>query len=173
VLFGSTGDLAHRKVVPALYQLWRTNLLPHEFMLMAIGRRPYEDETFRDEIRGALDQFSRVPVEESVWAEFAKRICYQHLDFADDAAYGALAKRLDQVDRENGTRGNRLFYLATQPSAFIEIIQQLGRVGLDHETGAGGWRRIIIEKPFGHDLESAVRLNREVNKVFREKQVYR
>jgi glucose-6-phosphate 1-dehydrogenase len=174
VLFGGTGDLAHRKVVPALYQLWRTNLLPHEFVLLAIGRRPYDDEAFRGDIRASLDQFSRVlPVEEDVWTSFAERICYQHLDFADPAGFNGLAKRLDALDSERGTRGNRLFYLATQPSQFADIAGQLGRVGLDHELHDGGWRRIVIEKPFGHDLDSARRLNREVGKVFRESQVYR
>src|SRR6478672_2093270 len=174
VLFGATGDLAHRKVIPALYQLWRTNLLPHEFQLVAVGRREYDDDTFRAEIRVSLEQFSRVlPLEEAAWRSFAERICYHRLDFADNAGFDGLATRLDELDEERGTRGNRLFYLATQPSQFAEIVAQLGRVGLDHEHHDGGWRRVIIEKPFGHDLESAKRLNREVGKVFRETQVYR
>jgi glucose-6-phosphate 1-dehydrogenase len=174
VLFGATGDLAHRKVIPALYQLWRSNLLPHEFMLVAIGRRPYDDETFRAEIRAALEQHSRVlPLDAEAWETFAQRIDYQRLDFDDAAGFEALAARLDAIDADRGTRGNRLFYLATQPSQFAEIVAQLGRVGLDHETHDGGWRRIVIEKPFGHDLDSAKRLNREVGKVFRESQVYR
>jgi len=174
VLFGATGDLAHRKVVPALYQLWRSNLLPHEFMLVAIGRRPYDNETFRAEIRTALEQHSRVlPLDTEAWGTFAQRIDYQRLDFDDAAGFEVLAARLDAVDKDRGTRGNRLFYLATQPSQFAEIVAQLGRVGLDHETHDGGWRRIVIEKPFGHDLDSARRLNREVGKVFRESQVYR
>jgi len=174
VLFGATGDLAHRKVIPALYQLWRTNLLPHEFMLLAVGRRPYDDETFRAEILKALEDHSRVlPLDTEAWATFAERIAYQHLDFDDPSGFEGLAARLDGLDTEHGTRGNRLFYLATQPSQFAEIVTQLGRVGLDHETHDGGWRRIVIEKPFGHDLDSAKRLNREVGKVFREAQVYR
>ncbi len=174
VLFGATGDLAHRKVIPALFQLWRTNLLPHEFVLLAIGRRPYDDESFRTDIRASLDQFSRVlPVEDDAWRSFAERVCYQHLDFADPAGFDALTTRLDGLDRERGTRGNRLYYLATQPSQFAEIAAQLGRAGLDHELHEGGWRRIVIEKPFGHDSDSARRLNREVGKVFRESQVYR
>jgi len=174
VLFGATGDLAHRKVIPALYQLWRTNLLPHEFMLLAVGRRPYDDETFRAEILKALEDHSRVlPLDTEAWATFAERIAYQHLDFDDPSGFEGLAARLDGLDTEHGTRGNRLFYLATQPSQFAEIVTQLGRVGLDHETHDGGWRRIVIEKPFGHDLDSAKRLNREVGKVFRESQVYR
>ncbi len=174
VLFGATGDLAHRKVVPALYQLWRTNLLPHEFVLLALGRRPYDDEAFRGDIRTSLDQYSRVlPVDDTAWRSFAERICYQQLDFDDPAGFDKLGQRLDALDEERGTRGNRLYYLATQPSQFAEITGQLGRVGLDHELHDGGWRRIVIEKPFGHDSDSARRLNREVGKVFRESQVYR
>jgi len=174
VLFGGTGDLAHRKVVPALYHLWRTNLLPHEFVLFAIGRRPYDDETFRADVRASLDQFSRaLPIDEDAWRTFAERICYQRLDFADPAGFDVLVTRLDELDVEKGTRGNRLYYLATQPSQFSEIVGNLGRVGLDHEKHDGGWRRVVIEKPFGHDLESAKKLNREVGRVFRESQVYR
>jgi glucose-6-phosphate 1-dehydrogenase len=174
VLFGATGDLTHRKVIPALYQLWRTDLLPHEFQVVAIGRREYDDATYRTEIRDSLDKFSRVlPLDEAVWKSFEGRITYQRCDFSDAAGYEKLAARLDEIDEESGTRGNRLFYLATQPSQFAEIVGQLGRVGLDHEKHDGGWRRVVIEKPFGHDLDSAKRLNREVGKVFRESQVYR
>ncbi|MFL5669041.1 MAG: glucose-6-phosphate dehydrogenase, partial [Chloroflexota bacterium] len=174
VLFGATGDLAHRKVIPALYHLWRTNLLPHEFVLLAIGRRPYDHDAFRAELRKALEQFSRVlPLDEDAWRSFSERILYERLDFDDAKAFDGLAKRLEDLDREHGTRGNHLYYLATQPSQFSDIVAQLGRVGLDHELHDGGWRRVVIEKPFGHDLDSARRLNREVSKVFRESQVYR
>jgi glucose-6-phosphate 1-dehydrogenase len=174
VLFGATGDLAHRKVVPALFQLWRTNLLPPEFTLVAVGRRPYDDEAFRAGLRASLEQFSRVlPIETAVWEAFAARITYHRGDFADAGLYDGLSTRLDELDEERGTQGNRVFYLATQPSAFAEIIGGLGRAGLDHEHHGGGWRRIVVEKPFGRDLGSAIRLNREVGKVFRESQVYR
>jgi glucose-6-phosphate 1-dehydrogenase len=174
VLFGATGDLAHRKVIPALYHLWRTNLLPHEFILLAIGRRDYDDDAFRTEIHSSLEQYSRVlPLDEAAWRSFSERIRYHRLDFADATGFDALATRLDTIDEEHGTRGDRLFYLATQPSQFAEIVGHIGRVGLDHEKHDGGWRRVVIEKPFGRDLESAKRLNREVSKVFRESQVYR
>ncbi|MCJ7711031.1 MAG: glucose-6-phosphate dehydrogenase, partial [Chloroflexi bacterium] len=174
VLFGATGDLAHRKVIPALFQLWRTHLLPHEFTLVAVGRRPYTDETFRRELKESLDRYSRVqPVDAEAWDDLASRIVYHRGDFADPAAYTSLAELLDGLDQTHGTRGNRVFYLATQPSAFAEIVAQIGRVGLDHERHEGGWRRVVIEKPFGRDLDSAIRLNREVGKVFRERQVYR
>ena len=174
VLFGATGDLAHRKVIPALYQLWRTNLLPHEFIVLAIGRRDYDNDALRAEFRTSLEKYSRVlPLDDVAWRSFAARIRYQKLDFANPADYDRLVTVLDGIDKEQNSRGNHLYYLATQPSAFAEIVAQLGRVGLDHERHEAGWRRIVIEKPFGHDLNSAIRLNREVGKVFRESQVYR
>jgi glucose-6-phosphate 1-dehydrogenase len=174
VLFGATGDLAHRKVIPAIYQLWRTNLLPAEFSLVAVARRPYSNETFAAEVRASVEKYSRVqPIDEAAWAELAKRITYFQLDFGDDAGFDRLAERLDLLDAERGTAGNRVFYLATQPSQVTEIVRQTGRVGLDHELRGAGWRRAVIEKPFGRDLESARLLNHEVGKVFRESQVYR
>ena len=174
VLFGATGDLAHRKVMPAIYQLLRTNLLPAEFSIVAVARRPYTDDAFRAEVRASLEKYSRVqPIDEAAWAELAKRITYQQLDFSDDAGYDRLGERLDALDAERGTAGNRLYYLATQPSQVTEIVRQMGRVGLDHELHGSGWRRVVVEKPFGRDLESARRLNHELNKVFREAQIYR
>ncbi len=173
VLFGATGDLSHRKVFPALAQLWRTNLLPQDWMLVAVGRRPYDDETFRAEIRRSLELWDRVALDPEVERQFLDRIVYHQGDFADDAAFDRLVVRLDELDREQGTSGNRLYYLATQPSAFPLIVGQLGRCGLDHEVHGGGWRRMVIEKPFGRDLDSAKRLNREIGRVFRESQVYR
>jgi glucose-6-phosphate 1-dehydrogenase len=148
--------------------------LPHEFVLLAIGRRDYDDDTFRAEIRTSLEQFSRVlPLDEAAWRSFSQQIRYHRLDFDDPTGFDTLHDTLDRIDKDDGTRGNRMFYLATQPSQFAELIAELGRVGLDHERHDGGWRRVVIEKPFGHDLESAKRLNREVGKVFRESQVYR
>ncbi|HEX5148913.1 MAG TPA: glucose-6-phosphate dehydrogenase, partial [Candidatus Limnocylindrales bacterium] len=128
---------------------------------------------FRAEIGKSLDQWSRVKLDPELAHQFLGRIVYHQGDFADDAAFDRLVVRLDEMDKEHGTHGHRLFYLATQPSAFPLIVGQLGRTGLDHEVNGGGWRRIVIEKPFGRDLDSAKRLNREVGKVFRESQVYR
>ena len=160
--------------MPALYQLWRTNLLPAEFSLVAVARRPYTDEAFVAEVRASLEAYSRVqPIDDVAWAELAKCITYQQLDFGEDAGFDRLSERLDALDKERGTAGNRLFYLATQPSQVTEIVRQLGRVGLDHELRGSGWRRVVIEKPFGRDFESARHLNHEVSKVFRESQVYR
>src|SRR4051812_46868661 len=117
VLFGATGDLAHRKVVPALYQLWRTNLLPHEFSVVAIGRRPYDDETLRKDLRESLEKYSRVlPLDEAAWRSFSERIRYQRCDFDNPSAYDDLVTTLEAIDKEQGGYGNHLFYLATQPS---------------------------------------------------------
>src|SRR5450759_2725586 len=117
VLFGATGDLAHRKVVPALFQLWRTNLLPHEFAIVAIGRRPYTDDAFRAELRASLDEFSRVlPIETAVWDDFAGRIRYQLGSFDDPALYDELVVRLDDLDRERGTSAVSYTHLTLPPN---------------------------------------------------------
>jgi glucose-6-phosphate 1-dehydrogenase len=174
VLFGATGDLAHRKVVPALYHLWVSDLLPEKFALVCFGRRDATDTTMRTDLRASLEKHARVkPIDEARWSEFAARISYVKGAFDDPESYATLSQHLDAIDASVGTGGNRLFYLATPASSFPEIVRGLGAAGLDHETGEGGWRRVVIEKPFGRDLESAVKLNREVGKVFRESQVYR
>jgi len=174
VLFGATGDLAHRKVVPAIFQLWVGGLLPERFALVCFGRRDLSDATMRADLRAALDRHARVtPINEVAWTAFAERISYFRGEFDDPTSYAALAKRLDALDVAAETGGNRLFYLATPSSAFAEIVRGIGGAGLDHETAESGWRRIVIEKPFGRDLDTAMRLNREVGKVFRESQVYR
>ena len=174
VLFGATGDLAHRKVVPALFHLWVGSLLPERFALVCFGRRPFSDQEIRASLRTSLDKHARItPVDEERWAAFASRITYHQGGFDEPAAYASLSTKLAAIDTASGTDGNRLYYLATPASSFPEIVRSLGAAGLDHEKADGGWRRIVIEKPFGRDLETAVKLNREVGKVFRESQVYR
>ncbi len=172
VIFGGTGDLSHRKVLPALYNLRRARLLPAESAVVAFARRPYTDDAYRAEMARSVGEHSRVPVEPALWEDFAPGIHYQQGDFGDAHAYGALEERLDAIDAERGTRGNRLFYVAAHPSAYTEIIGGLGKAGLARPQ-RGSWTRIIIEKPFGRDLESARLLNREVGRVFDEAQVYR
>jgi glucose-6-phosphate 1-dehydrogenase len=172
VIFGGTGDLSHRKILPALYNLTRAGLLPAEETVVAFARRPYTDEAYRTEMGQSVTEFSRVPVEPALWHDFSAGIFYQAGDFTDQAAYQALATRLEALDAERGTRGNRLFYVAAHPSAYSDIIANLGRAGLARPT-RGSWVRIIIEKPFGRDLASARALNHEVTHVFDEGQVYR
>jgi len=173
VLFGATGDLSHRKVFPALAQLWRTNLLPDDWGVLAIGRRPYDDETFRADVADSLHKNCRIQLEPEMERQFLSRIGYHRGDFSDSAMYDAINAKLEAMHLEQGAESNLLFYLATQPSAFPTIVAEIGRCGLDHEVHGGGWRRIIVEKPFGRDLDSAKRLNREMLRVFREAQVYR
>jgi glucose-6-phosphate 1-dehydrogenase len=173
VLFGATGDLSHRKVFPALAQLWRTHLLPADWALLAVGRRPYDDAMFREDVATSLHANCRIQLEPADERQFLARIAYHKGDFGDDATFDTLNERLEAMHAEHDTASNLLFYLATQPSAFPQIVAQVGRCGLDHEVHDGGWRRMIVEKPFGRDLESARKLNREVLRVFRESQVYR
>jgi glucose-6-phosphate 1-dehydrogenase len=173
VLFGATGDLSHRKVFPALAQLWRTNLLPAEWACLAVGRRPYDDATFREDVAASLHANCRIQLDPAMETQFLERISYHQGDFGDNATFDTLTEKLEAMHLEQETMSNLLFYLATQPSAFPQVVAQIGRCGLDHERHEGGWRRIIIEKPFGRDLDSARKLNREVLRVFRETQVYR
>jgi glucose-6-phosphate 1-dehydrogenase len=171
VIFGATGDLSHRKILPAFYNLRRVGLLPPETSIVGYARRPYSDADFAAEMRASVAEHSRNPLEPALWSDFAETIHYQQGDFKDPAAYVRLAARLDHIDAAAGCRGNRLFYLATPPSAYEDIVSNLKEAGLAHRPGC--WSRIVIEKPFGHDLESGRHLNDAVMKAFDESQVYR
>ncbi len=173
VIFGATGDLTSRKILPAIYNLRRAGLLPSETSVVGFSRRPLSDEDFRKMTRESLDTHSRVKVEEGLWHDFAESIFYEPGQFSDRSAYRDLAERLEQIDAARGTRGNRLFYLATPPSAYEEIVENIGRAALNKQGGREGWARIVVEKPFGHDLESARQLNDALMAVFDESQVYR
>jgi hypothetical protein len=157
VVFGATGDLSHRKIFPAFYNLRRAGLLPLETSIVGYSRRAYSDHDFAAEMREAVAEHSRNPVEQALWDDFAETIHYQQGDFTDPAAYARLAERLDQIDAAAGCRGNRLFYLATPPSAYEDIVSNLGSAGLANRDDS--WSRIVIEKPFGYDLESGHQLN--------------
>ena len=171
VVFGATGDLAHRKILPALYNLRRAGLLPLETSIVGYARRPFDDAGFATEMRSAVEEHSRSPVEDAIWDEFANDLHYQQGDFGDLADYARLSDRLEQIDAAAGCRGNRLFYLATPPSAYEDIVGNLGAAGLSRRPDA--WSRIVVEKPFGHDLASGRALNDSVMSVFDESQVYR
>ncbi|MGH7862583.1 MAG: glucose-6-phosphate dehydrogenase, partial [Candidatus Dormibacteraceae bacterium] len=174
VIFGASGDLTRRKLIPALYNLSRERLIPPGFSVVAFARRDIGTERFRTAMLDGVNQFSRSrPAQPAVWETFAQGVHYLQSDFSDPTGYQNLGRLLDQLDRERGTAGHRVFYLATPPSAYSEIIQQLGASGLAHPAVPGAWSRIIIEKPIGHDLESGTELNRQVAEVFSEDQVYR
>jgi glucose-6-phosphate 1-dehydrogenase len=175
VIFGASGDLAQRKLVPALFHLALQQLLPPETTVVGAARTEMSSDEFRAAMRRAIDRFGRGgPVDADVWEGFARRLHYLPLSFDDPPAYARLAALLEELDRERGTRGNRLFYLATAPSFLPVIARQLGLAGLAAEDEATGrFARVIVEKPFGSDLASARRLNAELGAVFRERQVYR
>jgi glucose-6-phosphate 1-dehydrogenase len=168
VIFGGTGDLTTRKLVPALYNLALHRRLPASFAVVGTARGALSEDDYRAELRQATAEHSRTrPLNEEVWRSFADHIHY--IRTADEAGYAALRECLDHVERSLGAHGNRLFYLATPPRAYEGIIRAIAAHGLR----ADGWSRIVIEKPFGHDLASALELNRVVQEAFREDEVFR
>lgn len=173
VIFGATGDLAHRKLLPALYNLAIERLLPAEFAVVGFGRRALTDEDYRAQMKESVTKFSRTKVRDEVWASFADGLSFVRGEPSDPASMASLKARLEQLDQARGTAGNRLYYLATPPSLFAPIIEALGAGGLDEGGRPESWARVIIEKPFGHDLASARELNRRVRAVFSEDQIYR
>src|SRR6185503_17366828 len=178
VIFGATGDLTRRKLLPALYRLAQQRLVPSEFAILGTARQPYSDDEFREAMKAALTEFGDdETLDDAAWQSFAKRIFYIGGEFKDPQLYQQLKTKLAEIDKEYDTHGNRLFYLATAPDFFGLVAKQLGDAGLStpqtSSTNGDSWTRIIVEKPFGHDLESARALNRELAEVFEERQVYR
>jgi glucose-6-phosphate 1-dehydrogenase len=174
VIFGASGDLTRRKLVPALYNLAIGGLLPERFAALGVARRPWNGEAFRGEMRRGVDEFSRRrPVDAGVWARFAPQLEYCPGEFDDPSAYARLAERLGALDRERGLDGNRLYYLAVPPSDAPTVLHRLKGAGLIHPPDGGPWTRVIVEKPFGRDLESAKALNGLVARVLDESQTFR
>lgn len=172
VIFGASGDLTARKLIPALYHLGKDKQMPANYRVIGFARREKSDETWRQELRDALNQFSRTkPVDDQVWNEFAKNIFYCVGDMTDSAAYQKLAKLISSFN-DTCLRENLLFYLATQPSQFGVVAEQLHLAGLLVKDGKGS-ERIVVEKPFGHDLKSAYALNNELTRFAHERQVFR
>ena len=172
VIFGATGDLTHRKLIPALYNIAADGELPPQVAVVGTARREKSDEEFRTEVGEAVRKFSRQTVRDDLWAGFAKSLFYHTSDFGDAEGFKRLRARLDQIDKERGTCGNRLFYLAVAPSQFGPILENLKAVGLN-QAAEGSWARVIVEKPFGTDLPSARLLNQIVSAAFAEKDTYR
>src|ERR1700687_655577 len=172
VIFGAGGDLTRRKLVPALVNLRSYGLLPRDFAVVGVARKEISDEDFRAEQTKDIHEFARAKVDEAPWADFRGRLYSLAGEFADPAVYTKLVGLLKDVAQRHATGGNVLFYLATPPQFFAEIVKQLGAAGLTHEEG-GVWRRVIIEKPFGRDLDSAKALNEEIRAVLKESQIYR
>src|SRR5437763_3090660 len=172
VIFGASGDLAKRKLIPALYRLVQERLLPAEFAIIGLGRTAMTDEEFREKMKEAVAEFSESKsVDEEVWQSFAGGMRFLPSNIDRPECYTELAEILERVDRERGTQGNRLFYLSVAPEFYAEAVKQLGEAGLTKQDK--GWVRVIIEKPFGTSLESARELNQQILRYLDEKQIYR
>ncbi len=171
VIFGVTGDLAHRLVVPALYNLAASDLLPDRFCLVGVARKGMTSDKLRDSLMKGLRQFATRPVDDAIAQRLLACVTCVEADPKEPESFDAMSKQLDELEATRDTGGNRLFYLATPPNAFLPISRELGRTGMLAENGT--WRRLVVEKPFGTDLASAKALNSELLKLVEEHQIYR
>jgi len=172
VIFGATGDLTKRKLIPALCNLAQDNLLPEQFAIVGFATNDHTTESFRKMLGEEIPKYAPTPVDLKFWDGIAERIYYVRGDFQDTEAYNRLKEQIEQADKLHNTLGNRFFYLAVAPRFFSPIVKKLGESGLTKEEN-GRWARVIVEKPFGHDLESAKQLNQDLKQVLTEKQIYR
>jgi glucose-6-phosphate 1-dehydrogenase len=172
VIFGATGDLTMRKLIPALYNIAADGELPPAVAVVGFARRKKSDDEFRQEQQESTRKFSRQTVRDEIWDGFSEALFYHESEFHNAAGYKTLGERLEKIDKERGTAGNRLFYLAVAPDQFEPILQNLKEAGLNKPRD-GGWARVIVEKPFGTDLKTARELNRVVRTAFTEDQTYR
>ncbi len=172
VIFGAAGDLTKRKLIPALYNLKHSNLLSDNFAVIGIARAEMNDEEFRTRLGDDMREFATDDIDLKEWKWLEERLYYLSGDFNDDQTYSRLKEVLEKLDKERQGDGNYFFYLATAPDYFAPVVQQLGAVGLTGEEN-NQWRRAVIEKPFGRDLESAKKLNQDIKKVLNENQIYR
>lgn len=172
LIFGANGDLTMRKLLPALYRLAYERKLPSGFSIVGNSRTKMSHEEFREKMRTSVEKFiENSPFDAELWEDFARGLFYVSGDLGDPQCYADLKAQLDAIEQERGTSGNVLFYLSTQPSFYASVVEHLGAAGLaSHEKG---WRRVVIEKPFGHDLASAQELHRRINAVFAESDIYR
>ncbi|KJK33817.1 glucose-6-phosphate dehydrogenase, partial [Streptomyces variegatus] len=172
VIFGVTGDLSRKKLMPAVYDLANRGLLPPGFSLVGFARREWAHEDFAQEVHDAVKEHARTPFREEVWQQLIQGMRFVQGTFDDDDAFERLRSTIEELDKAQGTGGNFAFYLSVPPSAFPVVIQQLKKHQLADQTG-GSWRRAVIEKPFGHNLASAEELNKVVHEVFAPEQVFR
>lgn len=176
VIFGATGDLTSRKLLPAIYNLAREGQLPPHFACVGFARREKDHDQFRQEMRAAVNMFSRSkPVDADLWNDFSENLFYHRSEFDNDEGYDSLRVFLEELDHKYGTKGNRVFYLSTPPSYFPVISEKLSKHKLIYPVNeeSGKWSRVIIEKPFGHDVKSSIELQNQIEKYMAESQVYR
>ncbi|HKO60477.1 MAG TPA: glucose-6-phosphate dehydrogenase [Pyrinomonadaceae bacterium] len=172
VIFGASGDLTKRKLIPALYNLKHSNCLSDNFAVLGLARGEMSENEFRRRMREDMNEFATDEIDDDEWQWLAERLHYVAGDFDDDETYARMKARVEELDQQHRAAGNCVFYLATAPQYFAPIVKQLGRVELTNEDNEQ-WRRVIIEKPFGRDLESARQLNQEIKQVLDEDQIYR
>ena len=172
VIFGAAGDLTQRKLIPALYNLAKADLLSREFAIVGVAHNPMSTDDFRKKMSDDIKTYAGGEVDPDIWEWFNRRLYYITADFNDKNVYAQLKTTLEKLDKDHSTHGNIFFYMATAPSFFGSIVEQLAAVGLMEEENHY-WRRVIIEKPFGHDIDSARLLNQQLLKVADEKQIYR
>ena len=172
VIFGATGDLTKRKLIPALLNLAQEGILAREFAIVGFAANDLDTDSFRKTLGQEMPNFAPDPIDLKMWEELSQRIYFVKGDFSDPAAYQRLKAQIAEADKAHHTGGNKFFYLAVAPRFFAPIVDQLGAAGLTKEEN-GHWTRVIIEKPFGHDLESARLLNLNLKKTLDEKQIYR
>ncbi|HEX5495503.1 MAG TPA: glucose-6-phosphate dehydrogenase [Mycobacteriales bacterium] len=173
VVFGVTGDLARKKLIPAVYDLTNRGLLPTDFVLLGFARRDWGDGDFEDVVRAAAREHARTPWSEAVWSRLVGSIKFVPGSFDDDNAFDTLGQTLDDLRASHGIKGNAAFYLSIPPSMFPVVLKQLQRTGMADNERSGGWRRVVVEKPFGHDLASSRALNELVDDVFTPQDVFR
>jgi glucose-6-phosphate 1-dehydrogenase len=176
VVFGASGDLTRRKLMPAIYQLWCQGLLDERSTILGYARSDKSDASFRQELRAStLEAASRAgkPIDDAAWARFASRLFYQRGSYDDASDFAALRQRLETLANDNNVPGHCMYYLATPPGAFMSVVHQLDQAGLARRGQALPWARIVVEKPFGRDLQGARQLNTQIQGVFDEQQVYR
>ncbi|MGW2524711.1 glucose-6-phosphate dehydrogenase, partial [Streptomyces sp. NPDC001617] len=172
VIFGVTGDLSRKKLMPAVYDLANRGMLPPGFSLVGFARRDWEDEDFAQIVHDSVREHARTEFREEVWQQLAEGMRFIPGDFDDDTAFDQLRQTVDDLDKARGTSGNYAFYLSVPPKFFPKVVQQLKKHGLA-DAPEGSWRRAVIEKPFGRDLGSARELNALVHDVFEPDQVFR
>src|SRR5689334_5803923 len=173
VIFGVTGDLARKKLIPAVYDLENRGLLPPGFVVLGFARRDWGDGDFEGLAKKAAEEHARTPWREEVWARLSSNIKFVGGSFEDDAAFDQLAEALDELRDSAGIPGNAAFYLSIPPAAFPIVLKQLSRTGMADNDKSGGWRRVVVEKPFGSDLETARQLNALVDDAFTPRDVFR
>src|ERR1700739_156334 len=172
VIFGATGDLTQRKLIPALLNLAKEEILSKQFGIVGFAGNDLDTQSFRTTLGEEMPNFAPDPIDLKMWEWLSERIYFVKGDFQDPEAYKRLQKQIEEADKAHSTCGNKFFYLAVAPRFFAPIVDQLGKAGLTKDVD-GHWTRVIVEKPFGHDLDSARQLNADLKKTLDEKQIYR